>query len=258
VAFKAEVPEQCRELLTQLKSRTDALARSLDTAATQGRTRTIDLVNGAVTASAAVISVRAYALARDDRIPADATALATVLFRDREQARQFCPTLINYLGFEGNLTAITNLRVASEGQRKEIVPFIWQITAGTIPRDQVSCELLAKRYDLESARQLRAAARKRVGRPLGEGAYIVVTRLPGSAIVVYDLTDVPAIDYERWLAMTVAGLEEEGAEEPADDTVVQSGLRDVLRYYLFSATPTIRAALTAFMPNLGRMLGTGR
>lgn len=208
---------------------------------------------GPYAAPKARLEVRGYVLARDGAIPRDARAYAVVAFRQASEAQRFCPAFRARLDFEGALVSGTDLTVTSRGLPVEIAPMIWPVTSWGAA-DRPDCATLVARYDYAGARAFLQEARRSLA-PLGlattfnatSGPFIISARRSGS-LTVYDLSRAPDADYDRWLVQTVDGIES-GVSGPA---VVAPGWRDQMRFYAFSAVPSIEAALDVFVPGYAK------
>lgn len=206
------------------------------------------------TPDAGVIEVRGYVLARDGAIPKDAIGYAIPVFGTREEAARFCPAFRNRLTFEGAIRATTDLDITERGQRIRVAPFVWPVTSwnGSM---QPTCANLVERYDYAGGRTFLAAARQQISARLGAsapalsagGPFIVTAARKGGAVLVYDLSAAPDTDYDKWLLRTIEAMER-GRDNRALAGVVTPGLRDQVRYVMFSLVPAIDQALGTFLP----------
>jgi hypothetical protein len=206
------------------------------------------------TPDAGVIEVRGYVLARDGDIPKDAIGYAIPVFGTRAEAARFCPAFRNRLTFEGAIRATTDLDITERGQRIRVAPFVWPVTSWS-PLWQPTCANLVERYDYAGGRTFLAQARQQISARLGAsapalsagGPFIVTAARKGGAVLVYDLSAAPDTDYDKWLLRTIEAMER-GRDNRAPAGVVTPGLRDQVRYVMFSLVPAIDQALGTFLP----------
>jgi hypothetical protein len=245
----ARVPLRCPLLRSQINARREELINAPATPPAPGGR------GAAVSPTTSTVEVRGYVLSRETTIPGQALAFTIPVFLSQAEAQRFCPSFLARLSFEGRITANTQLRFRYAGRNVEVVPFVWPVTSWE-NNSAATCSNLVRGYDYARARSFLNAAQsqilaRQVNMPLRltNGPYIVVARRQGGSVVLYDLSEAPDVDYDRWLMATIVGLENENAPR-LESGVVAPGWRDRLRYHVFGAAPAMRNALSAFVPNL--------
>ena len=244
--FWTRVPLRCALLRDEVNAR-------LKTANAAPTPRDANPGRGINMSAYASLEVRGYVLSRENDFPPNAIAYAVPIFLTTDQAQRFCPAFIKRMTFEGALSSQTQLRVQYAGRAVEIVPFAWPVTMWN--GEPAACTTLVARYDIGRARAFLNAARSQLqARPQAAsltnaaGPFIVIARRRGDSIVVYDLSQAPDADYDRWLLETMTSLESNGGATG----IVSPDWRDKLRFAVFSAVPAVRNALTDLVPGFGR------
>ena len=197
------------------------------------------------------IEVRGYALAPEQKVPADAVGYAVPIFTTKEQAQRFCPLLTSRLTFNGSMDASVKMLVRSYGQTVEVAPFVWPVSAWSAGQSG-DCSTLVERYNVSAARTFYARAtaeiQARGGGPaqaMGAGPYIMLVRRISGTVMLFDLSRAPADDYPRWLDKAIAQL---GNPAVGGTGYVATSMRDNVRFYVFGAVPTFTGILNVLIP----------
>jgi hypothetical protein len=203
--------------------------------------------------------VRGFLLGNDEGIPKAAPAFALPVLRDRVHAKALCDALNSRVDLNTPITTTTPMRTA-EGKR--IVPLAWMLNVTTAEiaasggadggRALESCDTLAAAYDMARAERVREMAKTVLARA-GQnpaslddtGPFMIAATRDWSNVVVYDMSQAPQVDYQKWVDDLIKDLE--ALEVRQGTNVVEAGVRDRVRFFVFKTVPYVQSAMAAVL-----------